>query len=92
MEIKSKTERIQIIVKAAVHHLNISGLTWEEVRNSQCSGKPGTKMGWIILIMILLMQWNSQWARINIYIYQIKSNQITSNHFYCHITTAQVPW
>ncbi len=25
------------------------------------------------------------------YIY-IKSNQIKSNHFYCHITTAQVPW
>ncbi len=22
----------------------------------------------------------------------IKSNQIKSNHFYCHITTAQVPW
>ncbi len=21
-----------------------------------------------------------------------KSNQIKSNHFYCHITTAQVPW
>ncbi len=24
--------------------------------------------------------------------YQYKSNQIKSNHFYCHITTAQVPW
>ncbi len=23
---------------------------------------------------------------------QSKSNQIKSNHFYCHITTAQVPW
>ncbi len=22
----------------------------------------------------------------------LKSNQIKSNHFYCHITTAQVPW
>lgn len=33
MEVKSKTERIQIIVKAAVNHLNISGLSWEEVRN-----------------------------------------------------------
>ncbi len=33
MEIKYKTENIQIIVKAAVHHLNISGLTWEEVIN-----------------------------------------------------------
>ncbi len=21
-----------------------------------------------------------------------QSNQIKSNHFYCHITTAQVPW
>ncbi len=26
------------------------------------------------------------------YLNQIKSNQIKSNHFYCHITTAQVPW
>lgn len=34
MEIKSKTERIQIIVKAAVHHLEVSELTWEEVRNN----------------------------------------------------------
>ncbi len=25
-------------------------------------------------------------------IYYSKSNQIKSNHFYCHITTAQVPW
>lgn len=33
MGIKSKTERIQIIVKPAVQHLNIRGLTWEEVRN-----------------------------------------------------------
>ena len=33
MEVRSKTERIQIIVKAAAHHLDISGLTWEEVRN-----------------------------------------------------------
>ncbi len=23
---------------------------------------------------------------------EYKSNQIKSNHFYCHITTAQVPW
>lgn len=33
MGIESKTERIQMIVKAAVHHLDIRGLTWEEVRN-----------------------------------------------------------
>lgn len=32
-EIKSKTERIQIIVKAAVHHLELVGLKWEEVRD-----------------------------------------------------------
>ncbi len=25
-------------------------------------------------------------------VYSFKSNQIKSNHFYCHITTAQVPW
>jgi len=33
MEGKSKTDRIQIIVKAAVHHLDIRELTWEEVGN-----------------------------------------------------------
>lgn len=31
-EIRSKTERIQIIVKAAIHHLDMAGLKWEEVR------------------------------------------------------------
>lgn len=30
-EIKSKTERIQVIVKAAEHHLDMIGLKWEEV-------------------------------------------------------------
>lgn len=34
METKSKTERIQIIVKAAVNHLDINDLTWEEVRST----------------------------------------------------------
>lgn len=37
MEIKSKTERIQIIVKAAAHHLGLSDLSWEEVRNDLSS-------------------------------------------------------
>lgn len=32
-EIKSKTERIQLIVKAAERHLDVSGLTWEIVRD-----------------------------------------------------------
>lgn len=32
-EIKSKTERIQVIVKAAVYHLDMIGLRWEEVRD-----------------------------------------------------------
>lgn len=32
-DVKSKTERIQIIVKAAVHHLDMVGLKWEEVRD-----------------------------------------------------------
>ncbi len=32
-EAKSKTWRIQIIVKAAVNHLNLTELSWEEVRN-----------------------------------------------------------
>lgn len=30
---KSKTERIQIIVKAAPHHLDVTGLTREKVQN-----------------------------------------------------------
>ncbi len=45
MEIKSKTERIQIIVKAAVH-LNISGLTWEEVRN-YLSAQASQEQKWV---------------------------------------------
>lgn len=32
-EIKSKTERIQVIVKAAEHHLNMIGLKWEEIND-----------------------------------------------------------
>ncbi|XP_067275529.1 uncharacterized protein [Pseudorasbora parva] len=32
-EIRSKTERIQIIVKAAIHHMGMTGLKWEEVRD-----------------------------------------------------------
>lgn len=32
-EVRSKTERIQIIVKAAIHHLDMTGLKWEEVRD-----------------------------------------------------------
>ncbi len=30
--------------------------------------------------------WEFEWPQ------RLKSNQIKSNHFYCHITTAQVPW
>lgn len=32
-EIKSKTERIQLIVMAAERHLDVTGLTWEIVRD-----------------------------------------------------------
>lgn len=32
-EVKSKTERIQVIVKAAVHHLGMAGLKWEEIHD-----------------------------------------------------------
>lgn len=32
-EIKSKTERIQVIVKAAEHHLNMIGLKWEGIND-----------------------------------------------------------
>lgn len=31
--IKSKTERIQVIAKAAEHHLDKKGLKWEEVND-----------------------------------------------------------
>lgn len=31
--LKSKTERIQVIVKAAIHHLDMKGLKWEEIRD-----------------------------------------------------------
>lgn len=33
MGVISKTERIQRIVKAAAHHLDVTGLTWEKVQN-----------------------------------------------------------
>ncbi len=34
MAVKSKTEKkVQINVKAAAHHFDLSGVTWEEVRN-----------------------------------------------------------
>ena len=32
-DVQSKTERMQIIVKAAVHHLDVRGIRWEEVRD-----------------------------------------------------------
>lgn len=41
--IKSKTERIQVIVIAAVHHLGMEGLKWEEVRDElELSGQLGS--------------------------------------------------
>lgn len=45
MEVKSKTERIQIIVKAAVHHLDIKEMTWEEVRNELSSQASQEQVG-----------------------------------------------
>ncbi|KAL0148948.1 hypothetical protein M9458_055752 [Cirrhinus mrigala] len=43
-EIKSKTERIQLIVMAAERHLDVTGLTWEIVRDDlkQQSTQPST--------------------------------------------------
>lgn len=32
-EVKSKTDRIQIIAKAAIQHLGMGGLKWEEIRD-----------------------------------------------------------
>ena len=31
--VESKRQKIQLIVKAAVHHLGLVGMTWEEVRD-----------------------------------------------------------
>lgn len=33
-EVKSKKDKIQLVVKAAVNHLGLTGLTWEEVRET----------------------------------------------------------
>lgn len=33
-EVKSKNDKIQLVVKAAVNHLGLVGLTWEEVRET----------------------------------------------------------
>lgn len=33
-EVKSKTERIPVTVKAAEYHLHMAGLKWEEVRDN----------------------------------------------------------
>ncbi len=46
MEVKSKMERIQIIVKAAAHHLDVTGLTWEEVR-SDLSAQASQEQLWV---------------------------------------------
>ena len=32
-DVKSKTERIEIITKEEVHNLNMMGLKWEEIRD-----------------------------------------------------------
>ncbi len=37
-EVKSKNEKIQLIVKAAINHLGLVGLTWEEVRDKRDCG------------------------------------------------------
>lgn len=36
-EVKSKNVKIQLIVKAAVSHLGVVGMTWEEVRENLTS-------------------------------------------------------
>lgn len=33
-EVKSKNDKIQLVVKAAINHLGLVGLTWEEVREN----------------------------------------------------------
>ena len=49
-DVKSKTERIQIIVKAAVHHLDMKGVRWEEARDKvRYSGKSGNTIYWLIV-------------------------------------------
>ncbi len=42
------------------------------------------------LCIIICIYWYEQWpGHASV---KIKSNHFKSNHFYCHITTAQVPW
>ena len=42
-EIKSKTEGIRVIVVAAIHHLNMKGLKWEEIWDElELSGQPSS--------------------------------------------------
>lgn len=49
MEVKSKKERIQIIVKVGAHHLDLSGITWEEVRNNlSCQAIQDQIVNWSI--------------------------------------------
>ncbi len=36
--------------------------------------------------------WPLDWTIVMHCIFNKQKNQIKSNHFYCHITTAQVPW
>lgn len=33
-EVKSKNDKIQLVVKAAINHLGLVGLTWEEEREN----------------------------------------------------------
>ncbi len=46
----------------------------------------------IIYIKYMCMCVDECMCRINSQVFLLESNQIKSNHFYCHITTAQVPW
>ena len=45
IELKSKTKRIQRIVRAANYYLDAGGLTWEEV-NKELSSQESQEQAW----------------------------------------------
>ncbi len=67
------------LLKKLIHLFRKDALNWSKV----------TVKTFIVVFIYLL---NSRHAFYLFIMLQTISNQIKSNHFYCHITTAQVPW
>ncbi len=84
--------KIQILCLTA-HHLPKTKCNWDELDESFFIF---TEVMWASLLSetyscLVSCGWLSLWLWLLAWPYY-KSNQIKSNHFYCHITTAQVPW